>query len=77
MFFNNDIFVENFLARGTLGGSPVPLELARTSGAIGCNEPHVANYDSEFNVGPFLLLPQAHEKLWIIPLLAGAIFAWA
>lgn len=61
MFLNNDLFVENFLARGTLGGPPVPLELARTSGAIGCNEPHVANYDSEFNVGPFLLLPQMLE----------------
>jgi len=61
MFLNNDIFVENFLARGTLGEPPVPLELARTSGAIGCNEPHVANYDSEFNVGPFLLLPQVLE----------------
>lgn len=61
MFLNNDVFVENFLARGTLGGPPVPLALARTSGAIGCNEPHVANYDSEFNVGPFLLLPQMLE----------------
>lgn len=61
MFLNNDVFVENFLARGTLGGPPVPLELARTSGAIGCNEPHVTNYDSEFNVGPFLLLPQVLE----------------
>ncbi len=61
MFLNNDVFVENFLSRGNLGGPPVPLSLARTSGAIGCNEPHVANYDSEFNVGPFLLLPQVLE----------------
>ncbi|MFX1294605.1 MAG: glycyl radical protein [Promethearchaeota archaeon] len=61
MFLNNDVFVENFLARGTLGGPPVPLALARTSGAIGCNEPHVTNYDSEFNVGPFLLLPHMLE----------------
>jgi pyruvate formate-lyase/glycerol dehydratase family glycyl radical enzyme len=61
MFLNNDIFVENFLSRGTLGGPPVPLSLARTSGAIGCNEPHVANYDSEFNVGPFLILPHVLE----------------
>ncbi len=61
MFLNNDVFVENFLARGTLGGPPVPIELARTSGAIGCNEPHVTNYDSEFNVGSFLLLPNMLE----------------
>jgi len=61
MFLNNDVFVSNFLARGTLGGPPVPLELARTSGAIGCNEPHVANYESEFNVGSFLLLPTLLE----------------
>jgi formate C-acetyltransferase len=61
MFLNNDVFVENFLARGALGGPPVPLAMARTSGAIGCNEPHVTNYDSEFNVGPFLLLPHMLE----------------
>ena len=61
MFLNNDVFVENFLARGTLGGPPVPIELARTSGAIGCNEPHVANYDSEFTMGSFLLLPHMLE----------------
>lgn len=61
MFLNSDVFVENFLGRGILGGPPVPLALARTSGAIGCNEPHVTNYDSEFNVGPFLLLPQMLE----------------
>ncbi|MDY0045618.1 MAG: pyruvate formate lyase family protein, partial [Syntrophales bacterium] len=58
MFLNNDVFVENFLARGTLGGPPVPLELARISGAIGCNEPHVTNYDGDYNVGSsFLHLP--------------------
>jgi len=51
MFLNNDVFVENLLSRGTLGGPPVPIELARTSGAIGCNEPHVTNYESDFNVG--------------------------
>jgi formate C-acetyltransferase len=61
MFLNNDVFVENFLARGTLGGPPVTLAMARTSGAIGCNEPHVTNYDSEFNVGAFLLLPHMLE----------------
>ena len=63
MFLNNDVFVENFLARGALGGPPVGLAMARTSGAIGCNEPHVANYDSEFNVGPFLLLPIVLEMV--------------
>ncbi len=61
MFLNNDVFVENFLARGTLGGPPVPVDLARTSGAIGCNEPHVTDYDSEFTVGPFIILPQMLE----------------
>ena len=61
MFLNNDVFVENFLARGTLGGPPVPLEMARTSGAIGCNEPHVANYDSDYTVGGVILMPTALE----------------
>jgi formate C-acetyltransferase len=44
-----------------LGGPPVPVDLARTSGAIGCNEPHVTDYDSEFTVGPFIILPQMLE----------------
>ncbi|AFM24839.1 glycyl radical protein [Desulfomonile tiedjei] len=57
MFLNNDVFVENLLSRGTLGGPPVPLELARTSGAIGCNEPHVANYESDHNVGAIFQMP--------------------
>ena len=61
MFLNNDVFVENLLARGTLGGPPVPIELARTTGAIGCNEPHVANYESDFNVGAVFQMPAVLE----------------
>lgn len=65
MFLNNNVFVENFLARGTLGGPPVPIELARITGAIGCNEPHVANYESDFNIGAVLPLPAVLELvLW-------------
>jgi pyruvate formate-lyase/glycerol dehydratase family glycyl radical enzyme len=65
MFLNNDVFVENLLARGTLGGPPVPIELARTSGAIGCNEPHIPNCESEFNIGAVLPLPAVLELvLW-------------
>ena len=64
-FLNQDVFVENFLARGTLGGPTVPIELARASGAIGCNEPHVANYDSEYQLGAVLPLPAVLEMvLW-------------
>ena len=61
MFLNNDVMVENLLSRGTLGGPPVPIELARTSGAIGCNEPHVTNYESEFNVGAVFQITTALE----------------
>ena len=61
MFLNNDVFVENLLSRGTLGGPPVPIDLARTSGAIGCNEPHVANHESDFNVGAVFQLPVVLE----------------
>lgn len=61
MFLNNDVFVENLLSRGTLGGPPVPIELARVSGAIGCNEPHVANHDSDFNVGAVFQITSALE----------------
>lgn len=65
MFLSNDVFVNNFLSRGNLGGPTVPIELARTSGAIGCNEPHVANYDSEFTLGTVLPMPAVLEMvLW-------------
>lgn len=65
MFLNNDVFVENLLGRGTLGGPPVPIELARTSGAIGCNEPHIPNCESEYNIGAVLPLPAVLELvLW-------------
>ena len=65
MFLNNDVFVANFLARGNLGGPPVPVELARTSGAIGCNEPHVHNYDSDFTIGAVFQMPTVLELvLW-------------
>ena len=60
-FLNNDLFVENFLGRGTLGGPTVPIELARTSSAIGCNEPHVTDYDSEFTQGSIIVLPKVLE----------------
>lgn len=60
-FLNNDLFVENFLRRGTLGGPSVPIELARTSCAIGCNEPHVTDYDSEFTQGSSIVLPKVLE----------------
>ena len=59
MFLNADVFVENILARGTLGGPPVPLELARMSCAIGCNEPHITNYESEYQTGGTLRMPAA------------------
>ncbi|MRR18298.1 MAG: hypothetical protein EG826_17795, partial [Deltaproteobacteria bacterium] len=59
MFLNADVFVENILARGTLGGPPVPLELARMSCAIGCNEPHIANYESEYQTGASVRMPAA------------------
>lgn len=59
MFLNADVFIENILARGTLGGPPVPLELARMSCAIGCNEPHVANYESEYQTGASVSMPAA------------------
>lgn len=51
MFLNQDEMVENFLSRGNLGGPPVTLELARLSGAIGCNEPVLVNVDGGFMVG--------------------------
>ena len=41
MFISQDTAVENLLARGTLGGRLVPLNLARESSAIGCTEPTV------------------------------------
>jgi formate C-acetyltransferase len=61
MFINHDDLVANLLARGTIGGPPVTLELARKSGAIGCNEPSVPGMDSGYTVGYGVLLPQLLE----------------
>jgi len=47
-FLNHDVLVANLLARGTMGGPPVPLELARKSAAVGCVEPTVHNMDSGY-----------------------------
>ncbi len=54
MFINQDTAVENLLARGTLGGRSVPLNLARQSSAIGCTEPTVVNRSSGFLTGGYI-----------------------
>ena len=50
MFLNNDAIITNMLSRGTLGGPPIALELAREASAFGCNEPTVPGKDSGFSV---------------------------
>jgi len=61
MFLNHDEIVENFLARGTLGGPPVTLEVARKSGVIGCNEPVVHHMEGGFVIGGVLSMPTPLE----------------
>jgi len=60
-FINHDSTVLSLLARGDFGGPLVPLELARKSGIIGCNEPSVVNAESGFIMGGGVSLPAALE----------------
>ncbi len=49
MFINHDVIVANLLSRGTVGGPPVTIEIARRFGSSsGCIEPTVNNMDSGF-----------------------------
>jgi len=50
MFLNNDAIITSMLSRGTLGGPPITLELARQASAFGCNEPTVPGLDSGFAI---------------------------
>jgi len=61
MFVNHDGVVENLLGRGTMGGPPVTLELARKAGVIGCNEPCVTNMDSGYVLGALVPMPAVLE----------------
>ena len=50
-FINQDLMVENLLARGQLlDGPPITLELARKGCCIGCHEPHIPNMQSGWGV---------------------------
>jgi formate C-acetyltransferase len=61
MFINDDVIVDNLLSRGTLGGPPVPLDVARRFGSSsGCLEPTVNNMDSGFTQAR-LNVPQVLE----------------
>ena len=49
MFINNEVVVANLLSRGTSGGPPIPIDIARIYGSSsGCLEPTVNNMDSGF-----------------------------
>lgn len=55
IFLNDDTKVTNLLSRGTLGGEKtIPLELARKSSAMGCNEPSVTGTDSGYCTSAYL-----------------------
>ena len=58
IFINHDDLINNLLSRETLGGPPITLEIARTSGVIGCNEPAVSGMDSGYAVGSGVFLHQ-------------------
>jgi formate C-acetyltransferase len=61
MFLNQDTLINNLLGRGTMGGPPIPLELARKASAFGCNEPAVPGMDSGIIVGAGVPLQMALE----------------
>ncbi|MEE8397731.1 MAG: pyruvate formate lyase family protein [Desulfobacterales bacterium] len=61
MFLNHDTIINNLLGRGTMGGPPISLELARTAATFGCNEPCVPGMDSGMIIGASISVPLAFE----------------
>ncbi len=61
MFLNHDTIINNLLGRGTMGGPPISLELARTAATFGCNEPCVPGMDSGMIIGAGISVPLAFE----------------
>ena len=50
-FINNDVMVDQALARGSIGGPPITLEDARNSTPVGCIEVGVPAKDSGYTAG--------------------------
>ena len=48
-FVNSEVMASQALTRGTLGGTPITLEHARSADPIGCCEPVIPGYDSGYS----------------------------
>ena len=53
VYLNADVLTTQMLARGSAGGAPVTLALARTATPIGCYEPVIAGLDSGYMFGGY------------------------
>ncbi|MFX1294606.1 MAG: pyruvate formate lyase family protein [Promethearchaeota archaeon] len=56
IYLNADVLTTQMLARGSIGGSPVTLELARTATPVGCYEPIIMGLDSGYMYGGYFNL---------------------
>jgi len=48
VYINADVLTTMMLARGSMGGSPITLDLARTATPVGCYEPVITGQDSGY-----------------------------
>ncbi len=61
VYLNADVLTTQMLARGTSGGPPVTLPLARTATPVGCYEPVVTGLDSGYMFGGYFNMAAALE----------------
>ncbi len=61
VYLNADILTLLMLARGTAGGPPITLELARTATPVGCYEPVLMGVDSGYMFGGYFNLATVLE----------------
>ena len=61
VYLNADMLTTQMLARGSMGGPPVTLALARTATPVGCYEPILAGVDSGYFYGGYFNLAAVCE----------------
>ena len=61
VYLNADTLTTQMLARGSMGGAPVTLDLARTATPVGCYEPVLMGMDSGYFYGGYFNLAAVYE----------------
>ncbi|MCK9274157.1 MAG: hypothetical protein M0P57_03615 [Syntrophales bacterium] len=56
VYLNADVLTTQMLARGSMGGPPVTLALARTATPVGCYEPVISGMDAGYSFGGYVNL---------------------